>query len=119
MNKAKKHVLGCLGLLGVGAMTCVAIMMPNTEASAATGTSDTIKVRVVGGSPNIAINGIVDGAKFVNPERSFVVSHENINHYTLSLKYTDMDGHVTSGLLDEIDVGESYGEVNYEINFVE
>lgn len=119
MKKAHKKVLGILGLLVVAAMTCAAIMMPSSEASAATtSVTDTIVVRVVGSVPKVDIRGITNGAIYVNPSRAFSVDYENVDNVKVYLDYTDLEGTTTSEIIDEFNPDYQPGTEEYLIRLV-
>ena len=118
MKKTRKKVLGFLGLSVVVVMLGIALAIPNQRATATSTVTDTIQVRVVGSVPAVSISGIVDNAVYVNPERPFQVSYENVNTVTVSLKYTDLDGNTTDKILDEFVADYEPGIEDYVIDFV-
>ena len=119
MKKAEKQCLGFFGLSLVVAMTIVAANMPAPKASAVSTTvTDTITVRVVGSVPDVNIRGIVNDAIYVNPERNFSVDYENVETMVVSLEYTDLDGNVTTTVLDETAPDYSAGTETYKIRLI-
>lgn len=119
MKRAHKKVLGIFGLLVVIVMTCVAIIMPSSKASATTSITDTIVVRVVGSVPNIDIRGITNGAVYVNPSRAFAIDYENVEDVTITLEYTDLSGTTTSEVIDRFKPDYEPGTENYLIRLVD
>ena len=117
MKRAKKNFLGLLGLSAVTVMTVIAVSIPSPGANATTIT-DTIKLRVVGTTPNIEILDIKNGAIFSSPERSFRVSYENIENYTLTLTYTNLNNEDTKTIVDEFIPDQEYGIEDYNIRLV-
>ena len=97
MKRVYKKVLGFFGLVVVAVVTCIAIIIPSSEASATTTPSvtDIITVRVVGDKPNVEIRGIANNATYTNPNGSFTVDYENVRQVTVSVEYTGLDGTTT------------------------
>lgn len=118
MSKTKKRILGFLGLSFVLAATVFAATLPSPDASATSSLSDTLVVRVVGAVPDVKITGIVNGKVYANPNRPFSVSYENVNHLTVTLDYTDLEGNVITKLLDEQYPEYPIGEFDYNIKLI-
>ena len=118
MKKTRKKVLGFLGLFVVAVMTVAAVVIPGPATSAITTVTDTIQVRVVGSVPDVNILGIVNNAIYTNPERLFTVEYENVEKYTVTLEYTDLDGNVTEELLDEAFADYEAGSENYRFRLI-
>ena len=119
MKKAKKQCLGFFGLSLVVAMTMVAASLPTPGASATSSTiTDTITVRVVGSVPDINIRGITNDAIYVTPERNFSVDYENVETMVVSLEYTDLEGNVTTTVLDESTPDYNAGTETYRIRLI-
>lgn len=119
MKKAKKQCLGFFGLSLVVAMTMIAASLPTPGASATSSTiTDTITVRVVGSVPDINIRGITNDAIYVTPERNFSVDYENVETMVVSLEYTDLEGNVTTTVLDESTPDYNAGTETYRIRLI-
>lgn len=117
MKRAKKNFLGLLGLSAVTVMTVIAVNTPSPGAKATTIT-DTLELHVIGTTPNVEILDIKNGAVFSSPERSFKVSYENVETYTLTLTYTDLDDNTTTEVIDESTPDYEYGVEDYHFKLV-
>ena len=96
MKRVHKKIFGFFGLVVVAVVTCIAIMIPSSEASATiSSVNDTIVVRVVGDKPNVEIRGIANNAIYVNLDRSFTVNYENVRQVTVLAEYIGLDDTVT------------------------
>lgn len=92
MKRVHKRVLGFFGLVVVAIVTCIAIVMPGSGASATTSSvTDIITVRVVGNKPNVGIRGITNNAIYVNLDRNFAIDYEDVWKVTVSAEYTGLD----------------------------
>lgn len=96
MKRVHKRVFGFFGLVVVAVVTCIAIMLPSSGASATTSSvTDIITVRVVGDKPNVGIRGITNNAIYVNLDRNFAVDYEDVWQVTVSVEYTSLDDTTT------------------------
>ena len=112
MKKTQKKFLGLLGLLLVAAVTMFAVFLPGPEATATSSVTDTVVVRVIGGSPNVEIIGdLKDKGNTVYPKQDIAVNYENVEHLTITIKYTDRDGVVHTATLFDQDMTEAPGSV--------
>ena len=102
MKKTQKNVLGTLGLILVAAVTTFAAYLPGPEASATSSLTDHITVRVVAETANVDVSGIVSGSTLLEPDQNVTISHENVDHLRVTIKYTDKnDVEHTYILVDE------------------
>ena len=116
MKKTPKKLLGLLGLLVVVAITIVAAVMPNPEASATSSVTDTINVRVVGVAPNVDIIGIESGETTTTAPHDIKVTYEVVDKVSVTLKYTDKDGNVTTQVLADDVVDYVAGEYIFNLD---
>lgn len=89
MRRAKKKFLGLLGLSLVAVMTTVAISMPTPEAAAITTVTDTIEVRVIGGTPAVDLRSSVEGKNVSSPHFTLNMDYENVARAKIYLRYVD------------------------------
>ena len=73
-------------------MTAVAACLPLPGASAVSSVTDTVVIRVVGDSPNVDVSGITSGTTTISPNQSVNVNYENVDEFSVVLKYKDKDG---------------------------
>ena len=118
MKRTQKKILGLAGLLIVLAMTVVAVFMPNNGARAATSTgfTDTLTVRVIGGTPDITITSPGNETTFVKPEQTITYDYEYMGPITATLEYTDEDGNTTTVDLGTFTPTEDYGSNGIPLN---
>lgn len=114
MSRAKKKVLGLLGLFLVVAVTTVAFLMPDLGATAKSGLdithSDEVTVRVVGEKPVVHLSGIESGSTTTSPNLNLRVDYENVGKMHVEVEYTDNNGQVhTYVVVDEFDTGGEVG----------
>lgn len=89
MKRARKRVLGFLGLTIVAATTVFAASLPERGASALSSVTDTVTIRVVGSSPGVNITEPSSGGVYVKPNFTFQSIYENVETATITLKRTD------------------------------
>ncbi|MBR3236221.1 hypothetical protein IKF92_00865 [Candidatus Saccharibacteria bacterium] len=119
MEKTKKKIFGLLGLLLVAAITVFAAFLPGPEAAATSEVVDTVQIRVIGGQPNVEIVGDLKKEKVVtSPEQGVTVDYDNLNHITVTLKYTDKDGaeHTFTLVDQDLDYGASSMPINLDLS---
>ncbi len=93
MNKHQKNFLGILGLILVIATTVFAMLMPSPKTSATTSSvTDTITVRVVGATPRVDFQDFDSGSVLMTPENNFLISYENVETVTITVRYIDLNG---------------------------
>lgn len=117
MKKTHKRILGFLGLSLVVVTTFVAAAMPSPETSATSTITDVLRVRVVGSTPDVNIDGIINEKIYTDSSRPFTVSHENVETLTVSLRYTDLEGNNRSITLDEAVPDYEADEKDYTVVF--
>lgn len=105
MKKARKKILGFVGLVLVVAMTVLAIMLPGAETSAleTNPVTDEVKVRVVGSTPLISLIYPEDSSVLVDPAQHFQFEYENIETTTTEIYYTDPEGAEHIYTIDTVD----------------
>ena len=92
MTKTQKRIFGCFGLGLVTAMTVVAASVPLPIASATTMT-DTIRVRVVDGTPTIDVSASVGNDEVTtDPQVTIDMTFDSVDTINITLDYTDLDG---------------------------
>ena len=105
MKKARKKILGFVGLVLVVAMTVLAIMLPGAGTSAleTNPVTDEVKVRVVGSTPLISLIYPEDSSVLVDPAQHFQFEYENIETTTTEIYYTDPEGAEHVYTIDTVD----------------
>lgn len=90
MKKAKKQCLGFFGLATVAAMTAIAVAMPAPETAAvSTSVTDTLTVRVIGGTPDVYIYNLTNEASYADPQHVLNVNYEHVSDLTVSISYVN------------------------------
>ena len=116
MKKHIKRAFGFLGLFLVAAITVFAATLPVPEALAISSLTDTITVRVVGGSPHVEFTEPKDGAVFVSPDRTISFIYDNVKNAVIMIEYTDEEGNVHEYLLDDIDADYQVGSGSIDLD---
>lgn len=120
MKGTKKKLLGLLGLFLVAAITTFAVLMPQPGVAATSSVTDTISVRVVGEVPKVGLSGIENESITKNPNQTFTVDYENVEEFTVTVKYTDLDGNEhTYTLEDKFNADYNPGTKQYTLNLNE
>ena len=116
MKKTHKKVFGLLGLVLVAAMTLFAVFMPEDKASAATATSysDNISVVVIDEVPSVIITSPTSEEDVTSRNTPIHMSYTNLNHYTVTVTYTDEDGVEHTEVIDDVSPTEESGDVTYD-----
>ena len=118
MKKTQKKFLGLLGLLLVAVVTVFAVFLPGPGATATSGVTDTVVVRVVGDKPNVEIVGdLKDKDTIVYPKQDISVNYENVEHLTVTAKYKDKDGVEHTIVLVDQDTTEAPGTMPLSLDF--
>ena len=125
MKKTKKRVLGLLGLILVAITTIFAAFLPTPEASATdtTTVTDTITVRVVGDTPDVAITSpIVESGErliFVIPDQDLSFIWSNTEYVAITVHYTNKDGETRDTQIYSLhDPKYQPGDLTYLIDFL-
>lgn len=105
MKKTKKTILGIIGLTLVVAMTVLAVLLPESGASAldTNPITDEVKVRVVGSVPMIKLTYPENDTIFVDPTQYFTFEYENVETTTTEVRYTDASGTEHIYTIDTVD----------------
>ena len=116
MKKQHKRILGLLGLVLVAVATIFAAFLPGPQASAVSGVTDTIKIRVVNGGPVVDILDPTSGEIITEAGQPIKVEYQNVNQVTVTLTYTDLEGAEQTMVLDTFNA--DYAPTgNYEKTF--
>lgn len=123
MKNTKKRVFGLIGLAFIAAITVFAAFLPTPNAAAVSGSSTTIRLRVIGDIPDVTIT---DGPVSVvpqsatpivtTPDQSFTYINEKVGHMVVTLHYTDSAGNSQDVTLDEYDSDYSPGGDTIALN---
>lgn len=116
MRKTHKRILGLLGLVLVAVATIFAAFLPGPQASAVSGVTDTITIRVVSGGPVVEIVDPSSGEIITDAGQTIKVEYQNVDQVTITLTYTDLDGAEQTMTLDTFDGGGA-PTGNYENTF--
>lgn len=81
MKKTKKKILGLAGLVLVAFMTVLALLLPDSGASALTTNpiTDEVQVQVVGSEPDVTITSPGNDAVLVEPSQYFQFDFANVD----------------------------------------
>lgn len=120
MKKTHKKVFGLFGLVIVAAVTVFAAFLPSpgTRATTTAAVVDTIKVRVVGDTPSIDLDGITPGAVLPDGTQTITIPYENVENVKIDVQYTDVNGNVYNFNLIDAPVNYATGELTATINFL-
>ena len=116
MKRTQKRIVGFLGLVGVAAITTVAMMMPAPTTQAVSTMTDTINVRVVSDTTRVAITSPADGSEFVSPNQVIKYEYESANRITVTLEYTDVNNVKHEYVLEDFDAGHGAGDGSISLN---
>lgn len=120
MKKAKKKLLGLLGLFAVAAITTFAAFMPTPEASAepmgGMSVTDTVNVRVIGERPRVDLYGIEDEAVVIDPHQVIKFDYEGVQNVVVKIEYTDYGGNTHTYTLDSFTVDFVPGSKEYPLD---
>ncbi len=103
MRKAKKRLLGAVGLFAVGTMTVVAANIPSPGASALSAVTDTVVVRVVGSTPAVGLSSPEDGKTITFPNYTVTIQYENATEVTLTQTHVDTGETTELATYDNLD----------------
>ena len=134
MKKTRKRILGLAGLFLVAFMTVLALLLPDSGASALTTNpiTDEVQVQVVGSEPDVTIASPGDDAVLVEPSQYFQFDFANVDTTSAELQYTDASGDTHIYTIDTLDphydpttgsspkyvlelLGEGYGYGEYQL----
>lgn len=116
MERTKKRCLGFAGLSLVAAMTIVAANMPTPGAFATSTAVDTLKVRVLGGTPDVNITNIVSGAEYTDLSRTFGIDYERIDKLTVTSIYTNNKGETQEKVVSETTYDQGTGSLSLNLS---
>ena len=117
MKKKTKKIFGFVGLALVIGVTAIACSLPSPKAKATQSVVDNIQVRVVGSAPDVRFTDTENNEIIIYPRKTFSVEYEKVVNYGLTLTHTDMDGNVTSEVIDTRVVNNATGKNDYTIIF--
>lgn len=134
MKKTKKKILGLAGLFLVAFMTVLALLLPDSGASALTTNpiTDEVQVQVVGSEPDVTITSPGNDAVLVEPSQYFQFDFANVDTTSAEVQYTDASGNTHVYTIDTVDphydpttgsspkyalelLGEGYGYGEYQL----